>query len=68
VVRSLILVPAVTTTASFDAEPVKAMLTAREKGATMEDIAETLRLTYQAIYWAEHAGPGLGITPALRRQ
>ena len=28
-----------------------AMISAREKGATMEDIAEALRLTPQAIYY-----------------
>jgi hypothetical protein len=31
-------------------EPV-AMLSARDKGATLEDIAEALRLTPQAIYY-----------------
>jgi AcrR family transcriptional regulator len=29
----------------------EAMLSARDKGATMEDIAEALRLTPQAIYY-----------------
>jgi predicted transcriptional regulator len=28
-----------------------AMISAREKGATLEDIAEALRLTHQAIYY-----------------
>jgi predicted transcriptional regulator len=37
--------------ARLDALEIRAMLSAREKGATMEDIAEALGLTPQAIYY-----------------
>jgi predicted transcriptional regulator len=37
--------------ARLDALETQAMLSAREKGATMEDIAEALGLTPQAIYY-----------------
>ena len=37
--------------ARLDLLETAAMISAREKGATMEDIAEALRLTPQAIYY-----------------
>ena len=37
--------------ARLDTLETQAMLSARDKGATMEDIAEALRLTPQAIYY-----------------
>jgi predicted transcriptional regulator len=37
--------------ARLDALETQAMLSAKEKGATMEDIAEALGLTQQAIYY-----------------
>jgi AcrR family transcriptional regulator len=37
--------------ARLDQLETAAMLSAREKGATLEDIAEALRLTPQAIYY-----------------
>jgi hypothetical protein len=37
--------------ARLDALETAAMLSARDKGATLEDIAEALRLTPQAIYY-----------------
>jgi hypothetical protein len=37
--------------AHLDALETQAMVSAREKGATMEDIAEALGLTPQAIYY-----------------
>jgi hypothetical protein len=37
--------------ARLDALETQAMLSAKEKGATMEDIAEALGLTPQAIYY-----------------
>ena len=37
--------------ARLDVLELEAMLSSREKGATLEDIAEALRLTPQAIYY-----------------
>jgi predicted transcriptional regulator len=43
------------------------MLSAREKGASLEDIAEALGLTHQAMYYRFRNMKDTKITPQLQR-